>query len=60
MLFFSSLVDGVVIRLGIVDPDGGVLRQEGVIKAIEQAIYFRLPAEQPMTMSAGGAFNFPT
>jgi len=60
VLFFSSLVDGVVIRLEIVDPDGGVLHQEGVIKAIEEALSYKLPMQQPMTMSAGGAFNFPT
>src|SRR5690242_14432568 len=35
ILFFSSLVDGEVIRLGIVDGRGGVLRQEGVVKAME-------------------------
>jgi two-component system cell cycle sensor histidine kinase/response regulator CckA len=57
VLFFSSLVDGVVIRLGIVDPDGGVLRKDGVVKAIEEALYSRLPAEQPRALSAG-AYQF--
>jgi DNA-binding NtrC family response regulator len=38
ILFFSSLVDGEVIRLGIIDPKGGVLRQEGVVRAIEDAL----------------------
>ena len=33
ILFFSSLADGDVIRLGILDSERGVLRQEGVVNA---------------------------
>ena len=61
ILFFSSLVDGEVIRLGIVDPEGGVLRKEGVVKAIEEALREkRKPAERPRTMSAGAGTHCAT
>jgi DNA-binding NtrC family response regulator len=38
ILFFSSLLDGVVIRMGIIDPERNVLRSEGVMAAIEEAL----------------------
>jgi len=65
ILFFSSLVDGKVIRLGIIDPDGGVLRKEGVVRAVEDAL--REPASTPKperkkrlkTMTAGRLFPYP-
>jgi two-component system, cell cycle sensor histidine kinase and response regulator CckA len=58
-LFFSSLVDGEVIRLGIVDPDGGVLRKDGVVKAIEEALAEPVkPAHRPRTLAAGAAFHY--
>jgi len=58
ILFFSSLVDGEVIRLGIIDPAGGVLRKEGIVRAIEDALAQpgRAKPEQSQrlkTMSAG-------
>ena len=59
VLFFSSLVDGEVIRLGIVDPEGGVLRKEGVVKAIEEALRGKPePAKRPRTMTAGASFHY--
>jgi DNA-binding NarL/FixJ family response regulator len=59
VLFFSSMVDGEVIRLGIVDSDGGVLRQEGVVKAIQEALRGKHePAQKPRTMTAGASFHY--
>jgi DNA-binding NarL/FixJ family response regulator len=43
VLFFSSLVDGEVIRLGIIDPDRNVLRTEGVVAAVEEALGLAAP-----------------
>jgi len=64
ILFFSSLLDGEVIRLGIVDPEGGVLRQEGVVRAVEEALC--KPAstaperkKRLKTMTAGRLFHYP-
>jgi response regulator RpfG family c-di-GMP phosphodiesterase len=56
-LFFSSLVDGEVIRLGVIDPEGGVLRKEGVVQAIEDAMHGTV--DKPRTMTAGGSFQYP-
>ena len=50
ILYFSSLVDGEVIRLGIIDPARNVLRLDGVIAAIEEAL---APAAPLKTMAAG-------
>ena len=52
ILYFSSLVDGEVIRLGIIDPARNVLRSDGVIAAIEEAL---TPAVPLKTMTAGGS-----
>jgi response regulator RpfG family c-di-GMP phosphodiesterase len=65
ILFFSSLADGEVIRLGILDSERGILRQEGVVNAIENAL--RAPAapvkperEKPLkTLTAGKLFDSP-
>jgi response regulator RpfG family c-di-GMP phosphodiesterase len=58
VLYFSSLVDGEVIRLGIVD-DGGVLRKEGVVQAIENALVETQELEKrPQTLSAGVGFHY--
>jgi response regulator RpfG family c-di-GMP phosphodiesterase len=55
VLYFSSLVDGEVIRLGIVD-DGGVLRKEGVVHAIEDALQGTPEQEKrQQTFSAGAS-----
>ena len=64
ILFFSSLVDGEVIRLGIVDGPGGVLRQEGVVKAIEAALEETDRPAKPerkqvlKTLTAGSSFDY--
>jgi response regulator RpfG family c-di-GMP phosphodiesterase len=59
VLFFSSLVDGEVIRLGIVDPDGGVLRKDGVVKAVHDALQEKAERTQrPLTMTAGSFFHY--
>ena len=50
ILYFSSLVDGEVIRMGIIDPARNVLRSEGVIAAIEEALGRNAPLK---TMTAG-------
>jgi len=47
ILFFSSLADGEVIRLGILDSERGILRQEGVVKAIEDALQTTQPPVKP-------------
>ncbi len=56
VLFFSSLIDGEVIRLGIIDPVRNVLRKEGVMAAIQNALQV---AEHPRvamkTLTAGGS-----
>ena len=57
ILFFSSLVDGQVIRLGIIDPNGGVLRKEGVVQAIEEALHGSEPAKPLKTLTAGSSFD---
>jgi len=63
ILFFSSLVDGEVIRLGIVDSEGGVLREEGVVRAIEDALEEPGQATEPegkrlKIMTAGRSFHY--
>jgi hypothetical protein len=64
ILFFSSLVDGEVIRLGIIDSEVGVLRQEGVVRAIEDALDQPAPWAKPerkkrlKTMTAGRSFHY--
>jgi DNA-binding NtrC family response regulator len=59
ILFFSSLVDGEVIRLGIVDPESGVLRKEGVMRAIENALQGTPQlVERPRTLSASANSPF--
>jgi DNA-binding NarL/FixJ family response regulator len=61
ILFFSSLVDGEVIRLGIVDGPGGVLRQEGVVQAIEAALEEKDRPAKPevlKTLTAGSSFDY--
>jgi len=63
ILFFSSLVDGEVIRLGIIDSERGVLRQEGVLRAIEDALQTTEPPVKPQrkkrlkTLTAGKLFD---
>jgi response regulator RpfG family c-di-GMP phosphodiesterase len=59
VLFFSSLVDGEVIRLGIVDSEGGLLRKEGVVKAIEEALGIAAkPMHRPRALAAGASFDY--
>lgn len=57
ILFFSSLVDGEVIRLGIIDPEDGALKREGVIQAIENAL---CDIAQPVmkSLAAGSSFLY--
>jgi DNA-binding NtrC family response regulator len=61
ILFFSSLVDGEVIRLGIVDPARAVLREDGVVAAIQEALQPSVDSVRTApngglkTMTAGGS-----
>ena len=59
ILFFSSLVDGEVIRLGIIDPEGGVLREEGVVRAVDEALAEPKRKKRLKTMTAGRLFPYP-
>ena len=59
ILFFSSLVDGEVIRLGIIDPEGGVLREEGVVRAVDEALAKPKRKKRLKTMTAGMLFPYP-
>ena len=55
ILFFSSLIDGEVIRLGIIDPVRNVVRKDGVVAAIEEALHTAAyPAVALKTLTAGG------
>jgi hypothetical protein len=59
------MVDGEVIRLGIIDPEGGVLCKEGVVGAIEDALAQPGRPAKPgrkqrlRTMTAGRSLDYP-